>query len=59
MLVFNSYVVMVEFLKHSVLICRMKTVLKSSIAIIEIEHLSATPMSLSSGNLVDLDYKEG
>ena len=50
---------MVEFLKHSVLICRMKTVLKSSIAIIEIEHLSATPVSLSSGNLVDLDYKEG
>ena len=46
-------------MKHSVLICRMKTVLKSSIAIIEIEHLSLTPMSVSSGNLVDLDCKEG
>ena len=39
-LLFNSYAVMVEFLKHSVLICRMKTVLKSSITIIETEYLS-------------------
>lgn len=58
-LLFNSYAVMVEFLKHSVLICRMKTVLKSPITIIETEYLSATPMALSSGSLVDLDYKEG
>ena len=58
-LLFNSYAVMVEFLKHSVLICRMKTVLKSPITIIETKYLSATPMALSSGSLVDLDYKEG
>ena len=37
----------------------MKTVFKPSTAIIEIEYLSATPMTLSPGNLVDLNYKKG